>query len=65
MIDWPEGVVNLTREVDLVHSPDDEDESGKGYYLSRYKPRGRSKLYATSQEALTDFRGGKVEWELD
>ena len=65
MTDWPEGVTNLDRNVDLVHSPDDEAESGKGYYLSHYGPRKISELYATAEEAMAAYRSGNVRWRED
>jgi hypothetical protein len=58
------GHVQLTRDVDLVYSPDDEDASGKGYYLHRYKPTdATSQLFATGDEAIVALKDGKVEWE--
>lgn len=63
MIRVNEGVTILTREVDLIYSPDDEAETGKGYYLSRQRPYAQSKMFATEREALDAFLGGKIRWK--
>lgn len=54
--------------VDLVYSPDDEVESGKGYYLHRYwlseKRDATSKcLYGTALEAMTALESGRIRWD--
>jgi hypothetical protein len=53
--------------VDLVYSPDDEAESGKGYYLHRYwlaeKRDGISKLFGTADEAMAALARGRLRWD--
>jgi hypothetical protein len=63
MIRVDECVTILTREVDLIYSPDDEAETGKGYYLVRQRPAyGQSKMFATERDALKAFASGRVRF---
>lgn len=64
MIEALEGVTILTRDVDLIYSPDDEAETGKGYYLSQTSTGKISRFYGSKQEAIASFRysDGKVRW---
>lgn len=58
------GHVQITRDVDLVYSPDDFEASGKGFYLHRYKPTdSTSQLFASAEDALAAFQADSVEWE--
>ncbi len=58
------GHVQVTPDVDLVYSPDDEDQSGKGYYLHRYKPTdATSQLFADPKKALAAFAAKTVRWD--
>ena len=43
--------VSLQGHYTIVYSPDDEAESGKGYYVDRWWTRRESKLFATWAEA--------------
>ena len=53
----------VTRDTDLIYSPDDEDASGKGYYLHRYKPADEtSQLFASRAAALKALAANKVRW---
>jgi hypothetical protein len=54
----------ITRDVDLVYSPDDESSGGKGYYLHRYAPQDEtSQLFETEEEAIEAFKHDNVRWE--
>jgi hypothetical protein len=54
----------VTRDMDLVYSPDDEADSGKGYYLHRYKPRDEtSQLFESREKALKALAANKVRWD--
>ena len=62
MREMMEGVWMVRPNVDLVYSPDDEAESGKGYYLHRYGPEGFSPLFATKEDALKVLENPKFRW---
>jgi hypothetical protein len=54
----------VTRDIDLVYSPDDDADCGKGYYLHRYKPSDEtSQLFATREAALKALAANKVRWD--
>ena len=67
-------MVIIDNNTDLVFSPDDKDETGKGYYLQQFK-RGEkngdpnypltriSILYATETEARESYQNGSIKWE--
>lgn len=58
------GHVQVTRDVDLVYSPDDQEQSGKGFYLHRYKPQDQtSQLFASAEDALAAFQSDTVRWD--
>lgn len=52
--------------VDIVYSPMDDEEDGKGWYLHRYwlaeRRDGTSKRFATKEEAYAAYRGGRVRY---
>jgi len=57
----------LDEKTDIVFSPDDEDMTGKGWYLQQFKgsptyDTRTSELYATKAEAINDYREDKVKW---
>lgn len=55
--------VQLSRDVDLIYSPDDAEAEGKGFYLHRYKPTdATSQLFATAEDAIQAFQNGDAEW---
>ena len=59
------GLIALSREVELVYSPDDAAETGKGYYLQRYPGGATSPLYRTQQDAMKAFGKGvdTIKWD--
>jgi len=40
------------KQMTLIYSPDDEEESGKGYYWERFSDWKISQLYKTKHEAI-------------
>ena len=64
-----EPVIYLDAEgyIELVFSPDDEDQSGKGWYMQEYSRTNTdtrtSKLYESEEAARHDYNKGLVEWE--
>ena len=46
-----EEAASLKGHYTVVYSPDDEAESGKGYYVDRWWTRRASKLFASWAEA--------------
>lgn len=58
------GLIALSRDVELVYSPDDAAETGKGYYLQRYPSGDTSQLFRTQQEARNAFhRPESLVWD--
>lgn len=58
-------LISLSKDVDLIYSPDDAAATGKGYYLQRYPDGATSPLYRTQFEAQKAFKHGNIiEWIL-
>ena len=53
----------LTQEIDICFSPDDEEESGKGYCLVHTQSQRISDLYPTRAECLLSLPAWKKRWE--
>jgi len=57
-------LIILSKEIDLIYSPDDAANSGKGYYLQRYPSGETSQLFDTQAEAQRAFDNPKtIKWE--
>lgn len=50
----------VTKDVDLVYSDDDDERYGNGWYLQKYPGGVCSKLFKTDMEAIKDFKTGNV-----
>lgn len=50
--------VRITKDIDLVYSPDDN-----GYYLLRYSDNKTSKIYKDQTKCKRDFFEDKIVWE--
>jgi hypothetical protein len=60
--------VILDSYTNLVYSPDDETEYGKGWYLQQFHmtEHGKtrvSELYESKTDALRAYRADEVQWE--
>ena len=58
-------LIALSRDVELIYSPDDAERCGRGYYLQRWPEQSTSPLYRTQGEATKAFNGGidKIKWD--
>lgn len=57
------GLIALSKDTELVYSPMDADEFGKGYYLQRYPSGETSQLFRTQAEAKRAFeRPDTLRW---
>jgi hypothetical protein len=53
----------IAPDMDLVYSPDDDAETGKGYYFHRYKPRDEtSQLFESRAVAIFALHAKKIRW---
>ncbi len=48
---------------DVVYSPDDEAETGKGWYIHDYETNKTSQLFATKNEAWDASLNNKLVFE--
>ena len=53
----------LTKDIDACYSPDDETETGKGWYLHDYDTNKTSQLFNSAEEAEKALNNNTVVWE--
>ena len=53
------------KNIDLIYSPDDDDEVGRGWYFQRMDDWATSQLFASSEEAEAAMANNEIEWDKD
>jgi len=55
-----DGTQTLDRSHDLCFSPDDDEATGKGWYIQRFPEQDTSQLFPTKNKATLAWRRGEL-----